>query len=181
MEAQQGQRVRLRPVDEQDLTTFVAWFNDPEVRYWLHWSERPQETLESQRERYQQHRDHPGWVEWSIESADGALIGHAGLVAIDEVHGRAELYISIGEKEHWGRGLGTDAIRQVLRHAFTEVGLRRVYLITDEDNERGIRCYEKCGFVREGLLRGNRLRYGKPLNMLAMGVLREDWEKEPWR
>ena len=58
------------------------------------------------------------------------------------------------------------------------MGLRRVQLITDEDNARGIRCYEKCGFVREGLLRAHRLRYGKPLNMVIMGVLKEEWDPE---
>jgi RimJ/RimL family protein N-acetyltransferase len=54
--------------------------------------------------------------------------------------------------------------------------MRRVDLITDIDNERGIRCYEKCGFVREGVLRAHRLRYGQPLDMATMAVLREDWE-----
>jgi hypothetical protein len=49
-----------------------------------------------------------------------------------------------------------------------------VTLIADADNARGIRCYEKCGFVREAVLRGHRLRYGRPLDMIAMGVLRED-------
>jgi RimJ/RimL family protein N-acetyltransferase len=52
--------------------------------------------------------------------------------------------------------------------------LRRVTLITDADNERGIRCYEKCGFVKEGVLRGHRLRHGEPLDMLAMAVLAEE-------
>jgi len=57
------------------------------------------------------------------------------------------------------------------------MGLRRVGLITDEDNERGIHCYEKCGFVREGLLRAHWLRYAKPVNMVVMGALREDWQR----
>lgn len=86
------------------------------------------------------------------------------------------MYISIGEKECWSAGYGTDTVRTVLRYAFNELGLRRVHLITDADNARGIRCYEKCGFVREGVLRAHRLRYGQPLDMVEMAVLREDWE-----
>ena len=96
------------------------------------------------------------------------------LIAVDAMHRRAELGIAIGEKGDWGRGYGTDAIRVILRFAFDVLKLRRVELITDVDNERGIRAYEKCGFVREGVLRAKRLRYGEPLDMLIMAVLRED-------
>jgi RimJ/RimL family protein N-acetyltransferase len=115
-------------------------------------------------------------IAWVIETADGAPIGTLRLLEIDPHHGRAELAITIGETAFWGRGLGTDAIRQALRHAFHDLSLRRVSLITDADNDRGIRCYEKAGFAREGLLRAHRLRYGEPIDMLSMAVLREDWE-----
>jgi RimJ/RimL family protein N-acetyltransferase len=94
---------------------------------------------------------------------------------------RAELAISIGETDCWSRGYGTDAIRAVLRHAFETMGLRRIDLHTDADNARGIRCYEKCGFVREGVMRERRLRYGKPLDMVVMGALRHEWEESGGR
>ena len=66
----------------------------------------------------------------------------------------------------------------MLRYAFQEMELRRVALEADEDNARGIRCYEKCGFVREGLLRAHRLRRGEPVNGVVMAVLREEWERQ---
>ena len=94
---------------------------------------------------------------------------------------RAELAISIGEKDCWSRGLGTDAVRTVLRHGFEDLGLRRVDLHTDADNARGIRCYEKCGFVREGVMRARRLRYGEPLDMVLMAVLRDEWQVDSER
>jgi RimJ/RimL family protein N-acetyltransferase len=114
---------------------------------------------------------------WVIETLDGVAIGIIGLQSIDDVHGRAELGISIGEKAYWSRGYGTDAICALLRYAFGALSLRRVELITDIDNERGIRCYEKCGFVREGILRAHRLRYGEPLDMVLMAVLAGDWKE----
>ena len=48
--------------------------------------------------------------------------------------------------------------------------------LADADNARGIRCYERCGFRHEGLLRAHRLRYGKPLDMVTMGILREEFD-----
>jgi RimJ/RimL family protein N-acetyltransferase len=173
--------VRLRPPGERDLPLFVRWFNDPEVRYWLSMADGPELTLESEREWYQDMRGDPAQVIWCIETEEGQPIGNLGLHAIDETHGRATLGIAICEKGFWGRGYGTEAIRQVLRYAFTELGLRRVALGTDEDNVRGIRCYEKCGFVQEGLLRAYRVRGGQPVDSVAMAVLREEWEAQPWR
>ena len=179
-EVLEGERVRLRPTTDGDVPLLMRWLNDDEVRHWTHLSEDPREalTLEGHRERWERNRDDPSHISWCIETKEGRPIGELGLLRIETPHGRAELGISIGEKECWGRGYGTDAIQCVLRYAFGEMGLRRVSLITDEDNRRGIRCYEKCGFVREGLLRAHRLRDGRPLNMVLMAVLREEWGRE---
>jgi RimJ/RimL family protein N-acetyltransferase len=151
------------------------------VSYWLSLSEGPELTLESEREWYKEMRADPAQVVWCIEKEDGQPIGNMGLHSIDETDGRATLGISICEKGFWGRGYGTEAIRRVLRYAFSELGLRRVSLGADEDNVRAIRCYEKCGFVREGLLRAYRVRRGHLVGSLAMAILREDWETQPWR
>ena len=173
----EGRKVRLRPLTDDDVPVLRRWLNDPDVRHWLHLSEDPPElmTLEAHRERWEHIRDDPAHIAWCIETEEAQPIGHLGLLEIHSLHRRAELALSIGEKEYWSRGYGTDAVRAALRYAFQELGLRRVYLITDEDNLRAIRCYEKCGFRREGLLRAHRLRYGRPLNMVIMGVLREEW------
>ena len=153
----------------------MRWYNDPNVRHWLHQSDRPDATLEVVREHFWRPVAEGSAAAWVIETVGGQAVGTLRLLEIDSHQGRAELAISIGDSGYWSRGLGTDAIRQSLRYAFEDIGLRRVDLITDADNDRGLRCYEKCGFVREGLLRARRLRYGKPVDMVAMGILREEW------
>lgn len=170
----EGELVVLRPRVDEDLPLFARWHGDPEVRHWLHMSEMPNQSLEVERQRWHIARNDPTRVSFMIETPEGAPIGNVGLVGIDAAHRRAELGIAIGEKDHWGRGYGTDAVRVLLRFAFETLDLRRIELITDIDNERGIRAYEKCGFVREGVLRAKRLRYGEPLDMLMMSVLRQD-------
>lgn len=170
----EGTAVRLRPADEADLPHLVRWLNDPDVRHWQHRSEGGPETPASQSARLKLIREHPTDIFWHIDAADGTPLGNVGLVALDRVHGRAELYVFIGEKTYWSGGYGTDAIRVVLRHAFGDLGLRRVHLVVDADNARAIRCYEKCGFVREGTLREHRLRHGEPIDMITMAALRDD-------
>jgi len=172
-----GAKTRLRPVRDDDLPQLTAWANDPDVRYWLHHSDREDATVEDAREVYMPSDE--SRLSLAIEIDAGALIGVIRLIGIDRTHGRAELAIVIGDQTAWGRGYGTDAMRVILRHGFEAIGLRRIDLITDADNERGIRSYEKCGFVREGLLRKYRLRHGEPVDMIAMSILSEEFEAQP--
>src|SRR3989337_36152 len=108
--------VRLRPVEERDLPLCVRWSNDPDVRHWLHRSERPLSTLELERAKVEGMRRDPRTLVWCIE-AERRPIGDVRLLEIDTASGRAELGIAIGEKDCWGRGYGTEAIRPVLRDA----------------------------------------------------------------
>ncbi|MFI5316026.1 MAG: GNAT family N-acetyltransferase [Myxococcota bacterium] len=172
-----GRRVRLIPQRLEHVEILTRWDRDPDVRHWLHRSEDPPELLGSAAvETLVRHGlEDPGEIGFMIEADAGPLIGQVRLVGIHP-HGRAELAILIGEKAYWSRGYGADAIRTLLRFGFGELGLRRVTLIADADNARGIACYERCGFRHEGVLREHRLRHGKPLDMVAMAVLREEFD-----
>jgi RimJ/RimL family protein N-acetyltransferase len=176
----EGGTVRLRPFTDAGVLLTHRWLNDRDVVHWLHLSEESPERLagiDFHAERWRRRRADPAARSWIIETPGGEPVGSAGLEGIHATHLRAELWIVIGDTQRWGGGLGTDAVRALLGFAFGEMGLRRVWLITDADNARAIRCFEKSGFVREGLLRSHRLRYGKPIDMLTMAVLREEWEK----
>ena len=58
--------------------------------------------------------------------------------------------IVIGEKSLWGQGYGTDALNALLDFGFGELRLERIWLEVNDDNLRGKRSYEKCGFVLRG-------------------------------
>lgn len=108
---------------------------------------------------------------------DDRVIGDIGLDGILWNHGDAWVGIGIGEKDYWGKGYGTDAMRVILRYAFTELNLHRVSLTVFEYNPRAIRSYEKAGFVPEGREREAVFRSGKRWDMIFMGILREEWER----
>jgi RimJ/RimL family protein N-acetyltransferase len=182
----EGTKVRLRPLEERDLPMCVVWMGDREVTRWLAAIDEPP-TLEEERQWYERRRSDPDSVMWGIETlrvlphdsihsgqVDGRLVGNVEL-RLTPAARRAEIGIVVGEKSEWSKGIGTDTVRLVLRYAFQELGLNRVELTTDEDNARAIRCYEKCGFAREGLLRQHRLIDGEFGNTLVMAILRADW------
>jgi RimJ/RimL family protein N-acetyltransferase len=104
------------------------------------------------------------------------LLGDVGLDGIQWNHGDAFMGISLGDREDWGKGYGSDAIRLVLRYAFTELNLQRVTLNVFEYNPRAIRAYEKLGFVHEGHMRRFLNREGRRWDLLYMGITRHEWE-----
>ena len=81
----------------------------------------------------------------------------------------------IGDHDYWSHGYGTDAITTLLRYAFDEMNLHRVWLEVLDDNTRGIACYRKCGFVEEGRKRQDRYRSGSYHDTLVMGVLEDEF------
>ena len=94
---------------------------------------------------------------------------------MDERNRHAELGVVIGEKAYWGQGYGSDAICTLLRFGFEEMNLHRIYLRVYEDNARGIRAYEKCGFCQEGRLREANFRQGRYHDELVMGILSHEF------
>jgi RimJ/RimL family protein N-acetyltransferase len=120
----------------------------------------------------------PDLYSFMIHTLDGdRLIGEIGLDGVKYTHGDAFVGIGLGERDFWGKGYGTDAMRVLLRFAFTELNLRRISLDVFEYNPRAVRSYEKAGFIVEGRMRGMLQREGKRWDLIFMGILREEWER----
>lgn len=107
---------------------------------------------------------------------DDRLIGLIGLYTIFQAQREAFMGIQIGERDFWGKGYGTDALRVLLRYAFDELNLLRVSLSVLEGNERAVRSYEKCGFCLEGRERHAWAYDGRRWDEIYMGLLREEWQ-----
>lgn len=101
-------------------------------------------------------------------------IGNIYLQDIDWIARRAEVHMFIGESGHRSKGYGTAALRKLLRHAFEDLGLQRVYLSVLDDNNGAIRAYEKCGFMVEGKLRRHAFKNGEFRDLLIMGICTGD-------
>ena len=107
---------------------------------------------------------------WAVD-ADGTLVGHAMLNAVDDTDRRARFAVGLFSPHVTGRGTGTTATRLVLRHAFGPLHLHRVDLRVLAFNEAAIACYHRCGFVEEGRERETCQVDGRWQDDLVMGVL----------
>ncbi|MER6914389.1 GNAT family protein [Streptomyces sp. NPDC000594] len=109
-----------------------------------------------------------------VERATGAVVGEVVLNEWDEPNGACSFRICFVPGT-FGRGLGTEATRLVLAHAFETLGLHRVSLEVYAFNPRARRVYEKAGFVAEGVLRGALLWEGERIDATVMSVLAPEW------
>lgn len=140
-----GERLSLRPFGPEYLTQTRKWVADPEVARWIlpAWPLLPASWDEWLRRVYSS----PDSVHFAIVLHDGRHIGNCSLHTIRWEEKTAELGIVLGEKDCWGQGYGPEALRLLLRYAFSDLGLSRVVLHVHKDNIRAIRAYQKVGFV----------------------------------
>ncbi|HTX90693.1 MAG TPA: GNAT family protein [Anaerolineales bacterium] len=81
------------------------------------------------------------------------------------------------DRDHEGRGYVSEAVRGALALVFDGLHARRVSLHCNPANGRSFRVAERCGFIREGLIRQNHLNSDGTVNdSLCYGLLREEWE-----
>lgn len=105
-------------------------------------------------------REHPERTGWAIE-VDGLAAGGIGLRPGEDVHAKsANIGYWLGEP-YWGRGIMTEAVRAVSNHAFSQLGFARVEAMVYEWNPASMRVLEKCGFVREGVMRKSIFKDGQ--------------------
>ncbi len=114
-----------------------------------------------------------------LVDGDQRPIGLVSLTGIHPVHRYAELHLLIGRRDLHGRGLGTDVTRQMLRHAFHDLNLHRVFLGVLASNDAALRVYDKAGFTREGVARGAAYKRGRYEDVVQMAILRAEFEPRP--
>ncbi len=107
---------------------------------------------------------------WIIEK-DGHCIGTAGFHHISNDDHCATYRIGIFDPACHARGIGTEVTMLLLEYGFRKMNWHRIELRVLDYNVRGIRCYEKCGFKKDGVLRENACIEGKYYSDLIMSIL----------
>jgi ribosomal-protein-alanine N-acetyltransferase len=101
----------------------------------------------------------------------GEAVGGIGVVAGRDVNRHTgEIGYWLGES-YWGRGIATAAVRGFVPYAASAFGLRRLHAKIFANNPASCRVLEKCGFVREGVLREHALKDGRYLDEIVYGLL----------
>lgn len=176
----QGDRIYFRPLELEDEPVVRVWVNDP--RNWRTLlRNRPVNCVEEKK-----------WLEKVCSSEhnvtlgivvrDGdRLIGSTGLHRIDFASRSAIFGILLGDVEFQNNGFGTEATQLMLDYGFRVLNLNRIGLDVYASNPRGIRTYEKAGFVAEGRSREAAFRDGEYVDVLQYGILQREWASNQTR
>ena len=171
-----GERVRLRPVLEDDLPTLAQWEMDLGRSVMLLERVAPPSEAAA-RERLAKWSANEGDdLGFTIVALDGPqpLVGHIIVFGIRAKDRLATIGIALG-REYTGRGYGTDAMRIIVGYGFRELGLHRIQLSVAQYNPAGIRAYEKAGFVEEGRRRESVWHDGRWYDEIQMSILDHEW------
>jgi RimJ/RimL family protein N-acetyltransferase len=167
----EGERIRLRAREPEDLDCMHAWINDWEVIKYL--GGRYPRSRKFEQDWLANGDIEFGKAQFMVETLDDrrsiAWVGLHGATPEDRA---ANLGIAIGDHDFLDGGYGTDIMRTACRFGFEMMNLNRIGLTVYDWNPRAIRVYEKVGFRHEGVLRDGVYKDGRWNNLVVMGVLR---------
>ena len=155
--------VSLRPILEEDLPVWYAYLSTPVVFEHTSWNLASSDELSP--------------YVWAPDVATGSsllrlavalrttgeLVGTAGFHSVSPMNRTAELAYDLSPSV-WGKGIATHICNQLVAWAHASVGVLRVQATVLESNAKSMAVLERCGFLREGLLRSYRLVRGCPGN-----------------
>ena len=170
-----GERVRLEPPRAEYAPYYMRWFADRAVtRYML---SRHPVSLKKQEEWIEDMSGSQADVVWAMaRAAGGELIGAVGLHRIVWRHSHAELGYVIGERDQWGKGHATEAVKLATAYAFLELGLHKVWAGVIAPNEASRRALERNGYKQCALFRQDRYVEGRWHDFWLGEILKDEWD-----
>lgn len=171
-----NEQIRLRRLEEKDAAGMFEWMQDPEVQKGFQFN-AAEKDMESAID-FIRHADIQAIdgqdMHYAIADENDEYQGTISLKSVDLTSRKAEYAISL-RKGAWGKGIAMQATCEILRLAFEQFGLERIYLNVLAENERAIHMYEKAGFVYEGALRKHLFLRGEYKTLKWYSMLREEY------
>ncbi|MFC1568329.1 GNAT family N-acetyltransferase [Candidatus Margulisiibacteriota bacterium] len=150
----EGDSIYLREVRLSDVNeNYHRWLNDPEVNKYLETRFAPQ-TIDSIKEYVEKMSQKADEIFLAIcDKATDKHIGNIKLGPINPHHKYADISLVIGDKDFWGKGIATEAIKLISDYAFVQLGLHKVSAGCYSDNIGSAKAFHKVGFTEEGRLK----------------------------
>lgn len=173
----EGRVTKLRPMELADLDgPYACWINNQAADHFSQHALFPQ-NIDDLRRFYDGLRANRNVLHLAIEDAgSGQHVGNISLQNIDWINRRAEFAILLGHPEAAGKGLATEASSLLLNHGFRRLNLKRVWLGVNAENQKALNLYKRLHFREEGRMREHIYSQGRYVDIVMMGLLREDFQ-----
>lgn len=178
-------RLNIRPMHRKDAASMQRVANDPEVLKYMSLAFSYPYSIEHANTWVTMNLGYAVAVNFVICEAHAPEIAIGGIgfkPGSDVTSHTAEVGYWIG-RDFWGRGLITEALEAITAWGFESyVGkdgqrLKRLWGAIFAPNVGSMRCFEKCGYVKEGVLVGHAEKYGVIMDEHVYGLTKSDWEK----
>ncbi len=166
--------IKLEPLKRSDFKQLINWIDSEE--FLIQWSGNAftYPLNDQQLEQYIESKNTLAFKVIDEESKE--VIGHISLGQIDNINKSARIgKVLVGDTKMRGLSIGKHMMKAVLHIAFEELKLHRVTLGVYDFNTSAISCYEKIGFVKEGLLRESKKVGETYWNLWEMSMLEYEW------
>lgn len=166
--------IKLEPLKRSDFKQLINWINSEE--FLIQWSGNAF-TYPLNDQQLEQYIESKNTLAFKVIDEDSKeVIGHISLGQIDNINRSARIgKVLVGDTKMRGRSIGKHMMKAVLHIAFEELKLHRVTLGVYNFNTSAISCYEKIGFVKEGLLRESKKVGETYWNLWEMSMLEYEW------
>jgi len=172
--------ITLKALSKDDISPFYKWINDDEViKYSLSLFSKINTKQEIDIWFSELIKDQKNINLGIFLKSTNQLIGYAGIWDISATNMSGEYFIFIGEKQLWGRGIGTEVSRKLMKIGFSEYNLNRIMLTVIEPNIGAIKAYENAGYKFEGRLSEATFRNNVFHDKLVMSALKSEYLKNP--
>jgi len=167
----QGEKVKLKTVEQEDLEFLRDNINDPNVRTFL--TVRKPQNMKQEEEFYENVISSEDGVHLAIHNQDG-IVGVISLEEDEKEVGIAEIGIWISPENH-RNGYGTEAAELITSYGFETLDLHKIIARAYGTNKGSQKIWERLGFAKEGELREQIYRKGRREDAYIYGVLKTEW------
>ena len=169
-------RLQLRGITKSDSDNLFPMYSD--IKTLEYWGRDP---VQSPAEAWNEIEKNMKCVEsgsailWGIALRESnQLLGTCTIFKINQQNRNGEIGYILN-RDHWGKGLMTEAITCVLNYAFNDLELHRLEADTDPENLASLALLEKLGFQKEGYFRERWFVHGKWHDSVMLGLLQSEY------
>lgn len=168
------ERLYLRALEKCDNDMLLQLINDPDTEFLLGGWSFPVSSNDQNKwfETLSNTRDQLRCI--VEEKENGTAIGTVMLTSIDYKNGTANIHIKLANENNRGKGYGRESVKALIAYAFDELRLNCIYAHIHALNEPSQHMFEKCGFVREGILRSRLFKRGQFIDVYSYSILAKE-------
>lgn len=162
--------MQLRKLKSKDAHYMLEWMHDEDVTKFMKADFMKMSLQDCEKFIVAAQTDRQN-IHYAVCDEKDEYLGTISLKNIS-LHDRNAEYAIIFRKKAIGTGVAMEATKEILRIAFDELKLNRVYLDVLSDNKRAVKFYEKVGFVKEGVWRQHFFLKGKYRDVIWLSMMK---------